>query len=97
MRVSVARSPAEARDKHVRAECANHAYHVAQRDVVSSPLLKGLFRRFREAEIGYAREALLDSVVFIGCQKLHSAQDSKLVGESVTRFVLSTLAARQRA
>src|SRR5581483_6807058 len=97
MGVSIARSSAEARHKYVGTECANHANHIAERDVMSAPLLECLFRSFRKSEVGHARKPLLDSVVLIGSQEFQRAQHSQLVGESVARFVLSALAARQRA
>src|SRR5208282_2841249 len=63
--VAVARAALKARANHIRAESANHAHHVAQRDIVTAPLLEGLFRRLGETKVGDAGEALLDSIVAI--------------------------------
>src|SRR5690348_10976278 len=97
MRMSIARRARESRNEHIGTERPDHANHVAQRDLVPTPLFKCFFRGLGKSEIGNTREALLDSVILVGSHKLQRAENAKLIGESVTRFVLAALTASQGA
>ena len=96
MAVAIAWGALKASADHIRTEGANHAHHVAQRDIVTAPLLECLLRRLGETEIGNAREALLDSVVAVGGQQLQRADDAELVEQIAADFVLPALAAIER-
>src|ERR1700736_4298086 len=93
--VSVGVSAREAGDQNIGTEGADYANHVGEGDIVAAPLLKSFFRGLRISEIGDAGEALLDSVVTVGGQKLERAQDSKFVEQTGAEFVLSAFAASE--
>ena len=96
MAVTVARVALKASADHIRTEGANHPHHVAQRDIVTAPLLERLFWSLGETEIGDPREALLDSVVAVGRQQLQRADDAELIQQIAADFVLPALAAIER-
>src|SRR5437868_6017559 len=97
MSVAVTRCSGKARHQYVWPEVSNHAHQIRDRDLMSAPFFEGLFGSLGETKIGDAGEALLDSVVIIGGQKLQGAKHSEFVGEGVARLVLAALAAGKRA
>src|SRR5271157_1687204 len=96
MAVAVARAALKASTDYVRAEGANHTHHVAQRDIVTTPLLECFLRSLGKAKIGNTREALLDSVITIGDQQLERAYDAELIEQIAANFVLPAFTAVQR-
>src|SRR6516162_10268032 len=96
MSVAIAWGALEASADDIRTEGANHPHHIAQRDIVAAPLLECFFRGLGEAEIGHAREALLDSVVAVGGQQLQGTDDAELIKQIAAELVLPSLAAIQR-
>src|SRR3954454_18216135 len=93
MSVSIALGAAEARNQNVRPEGANHAYHVAESDVVSMPLLESLFWVFGKTEIGDASEALFNPVVAIGARQLQRTQHAEHIEKIAADLVLAALPA----
>ncbi len=96
MSVPVAVGTGEACDQNIGTKGANHAHHVAERDVMSAPLLESLVRIFRIAEIRDPAEALFHSVVTIGCRQLQRAENAQHVEQIASYFVLTTFAAGER-
>ncbi len=82
----------EARYQHVRAEGSNHAHNVAQGDVMALPLLKGLIRVLRKAEVRDASEALFHSVVAVGRGQFQRAQHAQHIKKIAAHLVLAALA-----
>ena len=65
----------KARDQNIRTKGSNHPHHIPQRDIVTFPFLKRLFRILGITKIRHPREALLDTVVAVRRQQLQRAQD----------------------
>ena len=96
MAVAVARVALKTSADDIRTEGSNHAHHVAQRNIVTTPLLECLLRSLGEPKIGNAREALLDSVVTVGSQQLQRADDAELIEQIAANFVLPAFTAIER-
>ena len=85
----------KARNQDIGTKSSNHAHHVAERDIMPAPLLKGFFRIFGIAEIRHPAEALLDSVVTVRCRQLQHAQHAQHVEQIAADLVLAAFAPSQ--
>src|SRR5271166_5718086 len=94
--VAIARIALKSGTDDIWPESANHPNHVAERDIVTTPLLERLLRSLGEAEIGDACEALLDSVVTVGGQQLEGSDDAQLIEQIASDFVLPAFTAIER-